>query len=333
MKNFSIKVANSTNLILFVLFFAISCTQKQPQLVRFSGEALGTYYVVSYYDMENRIFQSEIDSILKEFLFVASLHEPKSEINAVNNNEDIVLSPMFQDIFNKAVSISEISDGAFDFTIGPLVRAYGFWNRQREEITDEKIAEYLKLVNFRGIRIVDGRAVKQNPNIKIDFNSIAKGYAVDLVGEFLEGKGIETFLIDIGGEVLGKGRKPNGDCWRVGIEKPAEAADSDREIETVIDLCNAALATSGNYRKYYEKNGRRYSHMIDPKTGKSVEHSLLSVTVRDATTWRADALATAFMVLGVEKSLQLLEKLPDVEAYFISAGDDGRFIITQTQGF
>jgi thiamine biosynthesis lipoprotein len=319
--------------IFFALIFAIGCAPKQPQLVRFSGEALGTYYSVTYYDKEGRNFHLEVDSILREFLFVASLHEPKSEINAVNNNEDIVLSPMFQDIFKKAVSVSEISDGAFDFTVGPLVRAAGFWNTEREEITDEKIAELLKLVDFRGIRIVDGRAVKRDPNIKIDFNSIAKGYVVDLVGDFLEAQGIQTFLVDIGGEVLGKGRKPNGDCWRIGVEKPSETSLSDREVKTIINLCDAALATSGNYRRYFEKDGRRYSHMIDPKTGKSVQHSLLSVTVRDSTVWRADALATAFMVLGVEKSLQLLEKLPGVEAFFISAGDDGVFVITQSEDF
>ncbi|MCL2682942.1 MAG: FAD:protein FMN transferase [Bacteroidales bacterium] len=319
--------------IFFTIIFAISCSQKQPQPVRFSGEALGTYYVVSYYDINENVYQSEVDSILKAFLFIASLHNPESEINAVNENKDIVLSPMFQDIFNKAVSISEISDGAFDFTVGPLVRAYGFWNKEREEITDEKIAEYLKFVDYKGIQIVDNRIVKKNPNMKIDFNAIAKGYAVDIVGQFLEEKGIETYLIDIGGEILGKGRKPDGDCWRIGIEKPAETAYSDRDVDTIIELCNAALATSGNYRKYYEKDGKRHSHTIDPKTGKSVEHSLLSVTVRDSETWRADALATAMMVWGVEKSLQMLEKLPGVEAYFISAGNDGAFVITKSEGF
>jgi thiamine biosynthesis lipoprotein len=315
------------------LFFVVACTSKQPQLVKFSGEALGTYYAVSYYDQAGRSFHSEVDSLLKDFLLVASLHEPKSEINAVNNNEDITLSPLFIDIFHKAVSISEISDGAFDFTIGPLVRAYGFWNKEREDITDKKIAEYLKFVDFRGVQIVDNRIVKQNPNIKIDFNAIAKGYVVDLVGDFLEKQGITTFLVDIGGEVLGKGRKPNGDCWRVGIEKPAQTSDSEREIETVIQLCDAALATSGSYRKYYEKDGKRYSHTIDPKTGKSVEHSLLSVTVKDITVWRADAIATTMMVLGVEKSLELLEKLPGVEAFFISAGGDGTFETVKSSGF
>ena len=309
-----------------------SCTQT-PQLIRFSGEAQGTYYLISYYDKEEKNYQFEIDSILNAFNFVASLHEPQSEINAVNNNEDIAVSAMFQDIFNKAVWTSEMSDGAFDFTIGPLVKAHGFWNKQREEITDEKLFEYLKLVNYRGVQLVEGKIIKPNPHIQIDFNSIAKGYSVDLIGKFFEGKGVETYLVDIGGEVLGKGLKPNGDCWRIGIEKPAETADADRELETVIELCNAALATSGNYRKYYEKDGKRHSHVIDPKTGKPVEHTLLSVTVRDSTAWRADALATAMMVLGVEKSLQMLEKLPGVEAYFISSGNDGTFVIHRSDGF
>jgi thiamine biosynthesis lipoprotein len=318
---------------IFLLSLLLVSCSKTPQLLRFSGEALGTYYAVSYYDKDGRNFQFEIDSLLKDFLCVASLHQENSEINAVNNNRDIVVSLTFQDIFEKAISISEISDGAFDFTIGPLVRAYGFWNREREEITDEKIAKYLKLVDFRGVRMLDGKVIKQHPDIKIDFNAIAKGYVVDVVGKFLEEKDIEAYLVDIGGEVLGKGRKPNGDCWRVGIEKPAESSDSDREVEFVVDLYDAALATSGSYRKYYEKDGKRYSHTIDPATGKSVEHSLLSVTVRDFATWRADALATAMMVLGVEKSLQLLEKLPGVEAYFISANDDGTFVITKSSGF
>jgi len=318
--------------IFFALIFAVSCTQ-QPQFVRFSGNALGTYYLVSYYHINGKSYQAEIDSILREFLFVASLHEPKSEINAVNNNMDILLSPMFQDIFNKAVSISEITNGAFDFTVGPLVRAFGFWNTEREEMTDERIAEYLKLVDFRGIQIVDGRIVKRDPNMKIDFNAVAKGYAVDLVGEFLESRGIETFLISIGGDALGRGVRPNGNCWRVGIESPVETFLSAREVETVVQLCNAALVTSGTYRRYFEQDGRRFSHTIDPKTGRPVDHSLLSVTVRDSTAWRADALATAMMVLGVEKSLQLLENLPSVEAFFISAGDDGTLVITQSEGF
>jgi len=319
-------------ILFFATVFLVGCV-KQPQFVRFSGNALGTYYLVSYYHINGKNYQAEIDSILREFLFVASLHEPKSEINAVNNNVDVVLSPMFQDIFNKAVSISEITDGAFDFTVGPLVRAFGFWNTEREEMTDEKIAEYLKLVDFRGVQIVDGRIVKRNPNIKIDFNAIAKGYAVDLIGEFLESRGVETFLISIGGDALGRGVRPNGNCWRVGIESPAETALSGREVETVVHLCNAALVTSGTYRRYFEQDGRRFSHTIDPNTGRPVDHSLLSVTVRDSYAWRADAFATAFMVLGVEKSLQLLENLPEVEAFFISAGDDGTFVITQSDGF
>lgn len=317
----------------FLVVLGVGCVPKQPDFVQVAGEALGTYFVVSYYDAEGKNYETEIDSILKNFLLTASLHEPNSEINAVNENAEIDVSREFQDIFNKAVSIAELSNGAFDFTIGPLVKAHGFWNKQREEISDEKLAEYLQLVDFHKITIVDGKIIKQNPNIKIDFNSIAKGYVIDKIGDFLQEKNIENFLVDIGGEVLGKGRKINGDCWRVGIEKPAVSAHSDREVEEVVELCDMALATSGSYRKYYEKNGKRYSHTIDPKTGKSVEHSLLSVTVRDSITWRADALATAMMVLGVDESLKFLEKLPGVEAFFISAATDGTSIITKSKGF
>ncbi|MDR2907271.1 MAG: FAD:protein FMN transferase [Bacteroidales bacterium] len=320
------------HLIFLLPILLVSCAE-QPSLVRFSGQAQGTYYTISYYDEDGTNYQSQVDSILDAFNFVASLHEPQSEICAVNNNDDIVVSPMFQDLFRKAVSISEVSDGAYDFTIGPLVKAYGFWNKQREDITDAKIAEYLQYVDYSGIQLIDGKIVKADTNMKFDFNSIAKGYSVDIVGQFLESKGLETYLVDIGGEVLGKGLKPNGDKWRVGIEEPAKTDVSDRKVETVLELHNLALATSGTYRKYYEKDGRRYSHTIDPTTGKSVEHTLLSVTVRDTATWRADGLATAMMVLGVEKSLKMLEKLPGVEAYFISACADSTFVTVKSKGF
>jgi thiamine biosynthesis lipoprotein len=319
-------------ILILATIFLVSCKQ-QPQFVRITGLALGTYYLVSYYHPTGQNYQAEIDSILREFLFVASLHEPESEINAVNNNVDIALSPMFQDLFNKAVFISEITDGAFDFTVGPLVRSFGFWNVAREELTDEQIADMQKLIDFRGIQIVDDRIVKRNPNIKIDFNGIAKGYAVDLVGQFLESRGIETFLISIGGDALGRGIRPNGNCWRIGIETPAETYLSRQEVETVVPLCNAALLTSGTTRRYFEVDGRRFSHTIDPTTGRPVEHSLLSVSVRDTYAWRADGFATAFMVLGVERSLELIRNLPTVEAFFISAGDDGNFVITQSDGF
>ena len=318
--------------LVFILTLFASC-KKTPKMVRFTGNALGTYYVVTYFDTNNRDFQKEIDSILSDFLLIASLHNPNSEIVAVNNNTDIELSPMFQDIFFKAQSISELTNGAFDFTVGPLVNAYGFWNVERIDITQEMIDKFLKLVDYRSVHIENNKIVKHNPGILIDFNAIAKGYAVDLIGDFLEQQNISSFLIDIGGEILGRGRKPDGSCWKVGIEQPALDSLSERKVEYVIDLCNAALATSGNYRRYFVKDGVRYSHTIDPISGKPVFHSLLSVTVRDKYVWRADAFATAFMVLGVEKSLELIENLKDVEAFFISSESDGSFSITKSKNF
>ncbi len=320
-------------LFVFTLVFAVACTQQEPQLVRFSGEAQGTYYAVSYYDENATNYQPQVDSLLDAFNLVTSLWEPNSEICAVNENKEMSVGTIFQDIFEKAVGISELTDGAFDFTIGPLVKAYGFWNKQREAITDAKIAEYLQYVNYKNVQLTDGKIVKTHPEIKMDFNAIAKGYAVDLLGKFLADRGVETYLVDMGGEVLAKGLKPNGKKWRIGIEEPAETANSDRKVESVLELENGAIASSGTYRKYYEKDGKRYSHTIDPKTGKPVEHTLLSVTVRDTAVWRADAIATAMMVLGVEKSLQLLEKLPGTEAYFISAGDNGALEIKKSENF
>lgn len=305
-----------TFFFLFVLIF-VSCSES-PQLVRFSGEAQGTYYAVSYYDPAGTNYQPQIDSILDAFNFVASLWEPQSEINAVNANRDIVVSSLFADLFAKAFWASEQTGGAFDFTVGPLVRAHGFWQEAREALTEEKVSDYLDYVGYEKVQLRDGRIIKTDPRVQLDFNAIAKGYSVDLIGRFLASQGLATYLVDIGGEVLARGRKPDGSKWRIGIEEPSANAESGREVRRVLELDQAALATSGSYRRYYEQDGKRYSHTIDPRTGRPVAHTLLSVTVLDTAVWRADALATAMMVLGEERSAELLKRFPDVEAFFIN---------------
>ncbi|MDR2511518.1 MAG: FAD:protein FMN transferase [Bacteroidales bacterium] len=311
--------------------FVFNKYSKKIEKIQFLGEAQGTYYAVTYSDGENRNFQPEIDSILMNFDQVASLWEENSEISKVNRNEDVELSDMFIDIFNKSEEISKMSGGAFDITVGNLVKMYGFWNKQREEITEEKINYYLQFVGYQKVKIENRRVVKESDSIKLDFNAIAQGYSVDVVCDFLDSKGIENYLVDIGGEVKGRGNKgrsthqqhdsflQNSNVWVVGIEKPSETADDDRMVQLKVPLQDASIVTSGGYRKYFEKDGKRFSHTIDPKTGKPIAHNLLSVSVLAKDAWYADALATVFMVMGVEKSQEIIKQLPDVEAYFISA--------------
>ena len=297
----------------------ISCA-KQPQKIKYEGITQGSYFSISYYDEEGRTFENEIDSIFKEVDNAVSLWNENSIIRKVNRNEDVVVNQIFKDNFEWARKASEFSDGAFDATIGPLVSAWGFHYKKELEMTPEMVDSIKQLVDYRKIEIVDDRVVKANPNMTLDFNAVAQGYTTDLIGSFLETKGIFNYLVDVGGEIYAKGTKPNGDLWTIGIEKPAENFDSERSVQIKINLKDKGIVTSGNYRKYIEKDGVRYSHSIDPKTGYPVEQNLLSATViADNASW-ADCLATICMLVGKEKASKLLEG-QGVEAYFIFVED------------
>lgn len=297
----------------------ISCA-KQPQKIKYEGITQGSYFSISYYDEEGRTFENEIDSIFKEVDNAVSLWNENSIIRKVNRNEDVVVNQIFKDNFEWARKASEFSDGAFDATIGPLVSAWGFHYKKELEMTPEMVDSIKQLVDYRKIEIVDDRVVKANPNMTLDFNAVAQGYTTDLIGSFLETKGIFNYLVDVGGEIYAKGTKPNGDLWTIGIEKPAENFDSERSVQIKIYLKDKGIVTSGNYRKYIEKDGVRYSHSIDPKTGYPVEQNLLSATViADNASW-ADCLATICMLVGKEKASKLLEG-QGVEAYFIFVED------------
>ena len=304
----------------------ISCA-KQPQKIKYEGITQGSYFSISYYDEEGRTFENEIDSILKEVDNAVSLWNENSIIRKVNRNEDVVVNQIFKDNFEWARKASEFSDGAFDATIGPLVSAWGFHYKKELEMTPEMVDSIKQLVDYRKIEIVDDRVVKANPNMTLDFNAVAQGYTTDLIGSFLETKGIFNYLVDVGGEIYAKGTKPNGDLWTIGIEKPAENFDSERSVQIKINLKDKGIVTSGNYRKYIEKDGVRYSHSIDPKTGYPVEQNLLSATViADNASW-ADCLATICMLVGKEKASKLLEG-QGVEAYFIYIDEDGKLKTT-----
>ena len=305
-------------IIAIVTVFA-SC-EKQPQKIKYEGITQGSYFSISYYDEEGRAFEDEIDSIFKEVDNAVSLWNENSIIRKVNRNEDVVVNQIFKDNFEWARKASEFSDGAFDATIGPLVSAWGFHYKKELEMTPEMVDSIKQLVDYRKIEIVDDRVVKANPNMTLDFNAVAQGYTTDLIGRFLESKGVFNYLVDVGGEIFARGTKPNGEQWTIGIEKPAENYDSERSVQIKINLKDKGIVTSGNYRKYIEKDGVRYSHSIDPKTGYPVEQNLLSATViADNASW-ADCLATICMLVGKEKASKLLEG-QGIEAYFIFVED------------
>lgn len=296
----------------------VSCKNKIVEPVKFTGEAQGTYYAITYYDKEFRNFQTQIDSIFRSFDQSASIYAKESIISRFNRNDStVVADSVFTTVFNKSMEVSRITNGAFDITVMPLVNVWGFGFTGRSKVDTAMVDSLLPLVGYQKIRLINGRLIKENPAIMIDFNAIAQGYTSDIIGDFLETKGIKNYLIDVGGEVLGKGSKPDGSLWKVGIEKPAAAATDDRQIQVTIPLQNKALATSGSYRKFFVENGLRYSHTIDPHTGFPVHHSLLSVSVLADNCITADAYATAFMVMGLDKARQFLATHKQLEAYLI----------------
>lgn len=311
----------------------LSSCSSVPQKTVLQGQTQGTYYAVTYFDARNRNFQPQLDSLLSLFDLSVSMWVPESIISRINRGDSLVQpDEWFIDIFNRSEEIAIATDGAFDFTVGPLVNAWGFGFKGKMKMDSLTVDSLKQLVDYKNVRLEEGKIVKENRNIQFDFNAIAQGYAVDVLGDFLSSNGIRNYLIDIGGEVLGKGLKPDGQSWLVGIENPSNDSLSERTINTKVKLNNKALATSGSYRKYYEEDGIRYSHTIDPKTGYPVRHSLLSVSVLAGDCATADGYATAFMVMGFEKAKDFVESDPELEAFFIVDGGSGTFQTYATKG-
>lgn len=321
-----------TIVLLSLALLLPACKKETP--VRITGEAQGTYYMVTYYDHENRNFKHEIDSLLDAFDKSVSLWVPNSIISQVNNNEpNILIDKFFTDNFFISQQVANETGGAFDFTVGPLVRAWGFSNSGKLNMDSTIVDSLLDITGYKRVSLFKNQLIKKDSRIKIDFNAVAQGYSVDMLAEHLKSKGLENFIVDIGGEVIARGKKPNGSSWKVGIEKPAKDITEERDLTIVIKLDSNSVATSGNYRKFYEKDGIRYSHIISPKTGYPAMNRLLSATVVYNNTALADAYATSFMIMGLEESVKFVESKPEMEAFFIFINDDGQYETQSTKGF
>lgn len=319
-------------LIIIALLLSVCSPHPTNHKVGFSGMAQGTYYAVTYFDTLNRNFQPEIDSLLDAFDMSVSMWVEGSVISRINRGEEVACDSIFINTYLLARRVAIESKGEFDYTVGPLVNVWGFGFEDRRKVDQAMVDSLLPLIDYRYVNLDGDRIIKEKEGIKFDFNAVAQGYSVDLVGEFLSAKGIENYLVDIGGEVLAKGEKPGVGPWLVGIEKPSEDEYSDRTLEATIELKDRAMATSGNYRKFYEEDGVRYSHTIDPETGFPVTHSLLSVSVIADDAGTADAWATAFLVMGLEKGKKFLEERDDLEAFFIYSGEEGFLMTWATEG-
>lgn len=311
--------------VLFVFLVLSGCGNQSGQLPRvtFRGEVFGTYYTISYYAEGAENYQQEIDSLLEDFNQSLSYYQPNSVVSRINRNETQATDEYFRTVFQKAQEVAKATGGAFDVTVAPLVNAWGFGFTEKQNMTPEKVDSLRKLIGYEKVSLEGQRIVKEDPAIQFDFNSIAKGYAADVVGAFLEEQGINTYMVEIGGDLMVKGLKPDGSKWRIALETPAAESDAPQNWDYYVELQDQAVATSGNYRRYYEEDGQRYSHTIDPVTGYPVSHNLLSVSVFAPDAMTADAYATAFMVMGLQRSIDFVERQPDMEAYFIfSEGPD-----------
>jgi len=287
-----------------------------------SGDTQGTYYRIVCTEALG-VSKNSIDSLLHEFDLEFSNYIPNSVISRVNNNEEnLTLSNSFIYFFNKSKEFYMKTGGAFDITVAPLVNAWKFGFKNSEHIpSDSKVKELKKLVGTNTLSISNGYFYKLNPKTQIISNAIAQGYSVDIVSDFLEKHGIQNYLIDIGGEMNAKGVNAQGKLWTIGINTPKDGVEYADYMLTV-QLNDKALATSGNYRKFYIENGKKYSHTIDPKTGYPVRHSLLSATIITDLCIDADALATACMVMGLERSKMFLNANPKFKGIFIYEEND-----------
>jgi thiamine biosynthesis lipoprotein len=232
----------------------------------------------------------------------------------------------FRHVFTLAQRISEATGGAFDITVAPLVNAWGFGFKQGTNPSDAQIDSLRQFVGMDKVQLQGDTLTKTDPCLMLDCSAIAKGYGVDGVADYLEGTGIHDYMIEIGGEIRVSGTNPQGKPWHIGIIKPVDdpLAQDTGDIQQVVEVSNTAIATSGNYRNYYEQDGRKIAHTIDPRTGRPVQRNILSATVLAPDCATADAFATAFMVVGLDEARQILEKQTNLKAYFICADKQGK---------
>lgn len=317
--------------------------QQTVSYLRLHGNTMGTTYNITYNDPENRNFQAEVDELLKAVNNEVSTYEKGSTITRVNNAGDSIRltglpNDYFVSNFKLAKKVYEKTRGSFDPTVMPLVNYWGFGTSIKRAVTkidQEKVDSLKQFVGFDKVRLEqqgdDIIVFKQDPGVALDFSACAKGGGVDAVGAFFRSKGIEDYLVDIGGELVAHGKSPRGQDWKVGISVPREDAAVD-EVHTVVSLSDAAIATSGNHRNYYQTEGYKYGHTINPETGFPEKNDLLSATVFAPDCMTADAYATAFMVLGLEKALALAAEMPEIDAFFIYGKKDGSMGVKYTPG-
>ena len=312
--------------VLIVGTILIIRQQQSTPYQKNTGLIFGTTYSVTYqYDED---LQEEIEAELKKVDDEFSMFNSQSLVARLNNGENPELSSEFIDVFKLARQVSEDTDGAFDITVSPLVNAWGFGFKNEQMPTKEQVDSLRQLIGYQHVILKDKTITMQKPGMMLDFSAIAKGYGVDVVARLLERHDIKNYMVEIGGEITTRGINPERVPWRIGVNKPCEdALNESHELQTILNVTDKAMATSGNYRNFYVKGGKKYAHTIDPKTGYPVQHTLLSATVLTDCCAKADAYATSFMVLGMDGAMQILERHKELMAYLIFTDRKGNLTV------
>jgi thiamine biosynthesis lipoprotein len=314
-----------------LILFAIGCTTKPMRnYTKIEGFTQGTTYSITYFDSLARDFSPQFDSILQRVDGSMSIYNPNSTISKLNRNELDVIDPMLAEVITVARGVWANTDGAFDITVRPLVKLFGFGPEKVTHVDTARIRELLPYIGMEKVHLEGNRVIKAHPQVQLDVNAIAQGYTVDVLGRFLESRGISHYLVEVGGELCSRGVNSRGVAWVVGVDKPVENAIPGENIQTKIKLSGKGLATSGNYRKFFVDNGVKYSHTINPKTGYPAQQSLLSATVVASNATVADAMATAFMVMGLDKAKSYLLNHPELDAYLIYCDAKGEYQVWMT---
>ena len=317
-------------LSLWILIFT-ACT-KQKQYFEESGSVFHTIYHVKYEGSE--LLTEKIDAELQKFNLSLNPFNPNSIISKVNQNEPVEADDWFIEVFNKAKEVSDHSEGVFDITCAPLVNLWGFGFSKMDSVTPQMIDSIKQFVGYQKVRLDGRKVIKDDPRTLLNCSAIAKGYASDVIARLLEREGVENYMVEIGGEVTMKGVNQNGKCWRIGINKPEDDSTGIKnDVGEVVELCKkGGVATSGNYRNYYIKDGKKYAHTIDPRTGYPSEQSILSATIVADDCITADAYATAFMAMGLEKAREVAKNIPGIEYYVIYTDENGKHQIEYSTG-
>ncbi|MFA0414694.1 FAD:protein FMN transferase [Vibrio renipiscarius] len=315
-------------LVVFASLLVLAGCEKSVEQVHLSGPTMGTTYNIKYIEQEGLatadVLQAEIDRLLEEVNDQMSTYRKDSELSRFNQHqtsEPFTVSPQTATVVKEAMRLNGLTLGALDVTVGPLVNLWGFGPEARPDVvpTEEELAARKAYTGIQHLSLEGNALSKDIPNLYVDLSTIAKGWGVDVVANYLQSQGVQNYMVEVGGEMRLKGVNREGVGWRIAIEKPSV---DERSIQEIIEPGDMAIATSGDYRNYFESDGVRYSHIIDPKTGYPIHHKVVSVTVLDASSMTADGLATGLMVLGEERGMQIANE-NNIAAFMIVKTDDG----------